>query len=97
MYAGRIIEYGTVREVFKNPVHPYTKGLLGAIPKLSGPRERLHAIPGRVADNQSKPVCCSFSPRCEGRCETCLNSIPPMREVKDGHFVACICDGKGGV
>ena len=97
MYAGRIIEYGTVREVFKNPVHPYTKGLLGAIPKLSGPRERLHAIPGRVADNQSKPVCCSFSPRCEGRCEACLNSIPPMREVKDGHFVACICDGKGGV
>ena len=73
MYAGRIIEYGTVREVFKNPVHPYTKGLLGAIP------------------------CCSFSPRCEGRCEACLNSIPPMREVKDGHFVACICDGKGGV
>ena len=54
IYAGRVIEYGPVREVFRRPAHPYTAGLLNAIPRLTGERERLHAIPGRVADAQAK-------------------------------------------
>ena len=55
IYAGRVIEYGPVREVFRRPAHPYTAGLLNAIPRLTGERERLHAIPGRVADAQERP------------------------------------------
>ena len=64
IYAGRVIEYGPVREVFRRPAHPYTAGLLNAIPRLTGERERLHAIPGRVADAQERPQGCAFSPRC---------------------------------
>ena len=61
IYAGRVIEYGPVREVFRRPAHPYTAGLLNAIPRLTGERERLHAIPGRVADAQERPQGCAFS------------------------------------
>ena len=89
MYAGRIIEYGTVREVFKKPMHPYTIGLLNAIPKLSGERERLHAIPGHVADAQNLPTGCSFNPRCERCTQQCCESKPEMIKINDDHYVAC--------
>ncbi len=89
MYAGRVIEYGTVKEVFANPVHPYTMGLLGAIPKLSGERERLQAIPGRVADAQNLPSGCSFHPRCLNCGKHCKTDSPQMTAVNADHFVEC--------
>jgi len=94
MYAGRIIEYGSGREVFKNPMHPYTAGLLGALPKLTGERTRLVAIQGLIADPQNLPGGCSFHPRC-GRCtEECRKGTPVNIQINDRHFVECIHCGK---
>ena len=77
MYAGAIIEYGSVKEVFTNPMHPYTKGLLGAIPTLDDQKERLVAIPGEVANPYHLPKGCSFNPRCECKNADCAEEIPP--------------------
>lgn len=89
MYAGRIVEYGTVEEVFTNPLHPYTKGLFGSIPKLDGPRERLVSIPGMVANPEKLPPYCAFRDRCEC-CESgCKDDLPAMREINENHYVAC--------
>lgn len=89
MYAGKIIEYGAVSEVFKNPGHPYTIGLLGALPSLEGPRSRLTAIPGRVADPQNLPAGCKFHPRCSYCQASCKTREPEMTKLSDKHFVAC--------
>lgn len=89
MYAGRIIEYGTVASVFRDPLHPYTRGLLGALPNLEGPRERLVAIPGKMADSQNLPSGCFFHPRCEETCGKCGSEQPAMCKISDDHYVAC--------
>ena len=89
MYAGTIIEYGSVKKVFKNPLHPYTAGLLGAIPNLHDTKERLTAIPGTIADPYNLPEGCSFSPRCEKCKECCHHLRPRLVEIEEGHFVAC--------
>ncbi|MDR1205073.1 MAG: ABC transporter ATP-binding protein [Peptococcaceae bacterium] len=89
MYAGRIIEYGASKDVFASPRHPYTKGLLGALPSLEGPRHRLTAIPGIIADAQNLPGGCAFHPRCEHCREECKIGQPLMTRIGDGHFVAC--------
>lgn len=89
MYAGRIIESGTVAQVFARPAHPYTVGLLNALPKLTGPRERLTAIPGRVADPQNLPQGCSFHPRCANCTEQCKQKTPAMTQITSEHSVAC--------
>ncbi len=94
MYAGRIIEYGTVREVFSNPAHPYTKGLLGSLPKLEGPRERLTAIPGTVANPQNLPDGCRFHPRCEHCQEKCCSEQPEMIMLTENHYVECFRGGE---
>jgi oligopeptide/dipeptide ABC transporter, ATP-binding protein, C-terminal domain len=89
MYAGRIIEYGDVGEVFSAPAHPYTIGLLGALPSLDGPRSRLTAIPGRIADPQNLPEGCKFNPRCVKCSEICETDEPNMVRLTDKHYVAC--------
>lgn len=89
MYAGAIIEYGSVKEVFTNPMHPYTKGLLGAIPTLDDQKERLVAIPGEVANPYHLPKGCSFNPRCECKNADCAEEIPPMIKINESHYVAC--------
>lgn len=89
MYAGSIIEYGTVRQVFKNPLHPYTAGLLGAIPNLQDDKEWLTAIPGTIADPAKLPPGCGFNPRCEGCKEICISKKPYLIEAEPGHFAAC--------
>ncbi|MCD8197636.1 MAG: ABC transporter ATP-binding protein [Lachnospiraceae bacterium] len=94
MYAGRIIEYGTVREVFSSPAHPYTKGLLGSLPKLEGPRERLTAIPGTVANPQNLPDGCRFHPRCEHCQEKCCSEQPEMIMLTENHYVECFRGGE---
>lgn len=89
IYAGTIIEYGTVKAVFTNPQHWYTKGLLGAIPNLSGPRNRLAFIPGNVANANDLPDGCKFHPRCEHCMQQCRQEMPQLHEFAPGHWVAC--------
>lgn len=91
MYGGQIIEYGTVKAVFSSPQHPYTRGLLGALPNLEGNRDRLVAIPGKIADPQNLPEGCYFNPRCEQKCARCGHEQPEMIRLSDDHYVACFC------
>jgi peptide/nickel transport system ATP-binding protein len=94
MYAGEVVEYGLVKEVFSNPKHWYTVGLLHAMPKLAGNRERLVSIPGNVANAQSLPDGCRFHLRC-GHCEDqCRIRKPPMMNI-GGHYVQCWEYGDG--
>ena len=96
MYAGAIIEYGSVKEVFTNPMHPCTKGLLGAIPTLDDQKERLVAIPGEVANPYHLPKGCSFNPRCECKNADCAEEIPPMIKINESHYVSCFHCGEVG-
>lgn len=93
MYAGRIIEYGTVEAVFSNPMHPYTQGLLGALPTLDGSKDRLTAIPGSVANAQSLPDGCRFHPRCEHCTEQCAQNSPQLVAISADHAVECFMYG----
>lgn len=95
IYAGTIIEYGSVEEVFTNPQHWYTKGLLGAIPNLSGPRNRLAFITGNVANACSLPSGCKFHPRCGSCVDQCKKEMPPLHDYDRGHLVACWERGEG--
>jgi len=89
MYAGRIVEYGTVRDIFKSPLHPYTWGLLQAIPRLDTDRERLLTIEGTVPDMLSLPSGCKFAPRCMFVQSRCEDSEPSLEEITPGHFSRC--------
>ena len=89
MYGGEIVEYGTVKEVFSNPKHWYTYGLIHAIPNLTGPRNRLESIPGLVANAQRLPEGCKFHPRCQHCTGKCEQELPPMREINADHMVRC--------
>jgi len=89
MYAGRIVEYGSVEEVFNNTLHPYTIGLFGSIPKLEGERHRLVSIPGMVANPEHLPSGCAFHTRCERCMDVCMTVIPQMVKINDNHKVAC--------
>lgn len=91
MYAGRIIEYGTVREVFLHPAHPYTAGLLAALPTLDTHQDRLNDIPGQVADPQNLPSGCAFHPRCAHCRERCKEQRPEMYARNEDHYVECFC------
>lgn len=89
MYAGEIVEYGTVKEVFSHPKHWYMSGLLNAIPKLSGGCERLSSIPGTVANAQDLPEGCRFHPRCSHCTEKCKKEKPQLSKINEDHYVAC--------
>jgi len=90
MYAGRIVEEIPSAELFRAPAHPYTKGLLGALPPLSGPRRRLSAIPGGVPDPAAMPPGCAFAPRCPQHVAACDAAPPPLRPVAPDQRAACI-------
>ena len=95
MYGGRTIEYGEAIDVFASPMHPYTVGLIGALPALEGARNRLVAIPGVIADPQNLPGGCAFHPRCEYCKEECKTTQPLMTHAGNNHFVACYQYGEG--
>jgi peptide/nickel transport system ATP-binding protein len=88
MYAGRIIETGKVRDIYKNPAHPYTQALLEAIPHLGQKRDRLAAIPGQPPSLLDPPAGCRFAPRCPKRMSVC-DDYPPATDIGDGHVVHC--------
>jgi peptide/nickel transport system ATP-binding protein len=89
MYAGRLIELGTAEALFAAAGHPYTRRLIGAIPRLRGGRS-LVGIPGRAASPGKRPPGCSFAPRCSLRIDHCEEEVPALRPVAPGHLVRCI-------
>ncbi len=89
MYAGSIVEYGNIESIFNNPLHPYTRGLLGAIPRLDEDRKWLDVIPGSVPNLIYPPSGCRFHPRCSLAKDICKKVKPKPIEVERGHTVAC--------
>jgi oligopeptide/dipeptide ABC transporter ATP-binding protein len=90
MYAGTLVELGTKKEIFSNPAHPYTRGLLHAVPDLTTDRRRpLETIAGTVPALQALPPGCAFEPRCGYRLEECSRALPPLIEVSAGHWARC--------
>ncbi len=90
MYAGKIVEKASTKEIFTNPKHPYTIGLLNSIPRLGEKKERLNTIPGIVPSLAKLPKGCRFQDRCSLASDECKNSEPILKEVSNGKFVACI-------
>jgi peptide/nickel transport system ATP-binding protein len=89
MYASHIVEYSKSDEIFYNPMHPYTVGLLGSIPKLNIETDRLMTIEGTVPAPTNYPVGCNFAPRCSWATNECITFEPQLLEHEPGHFVAC--------
>ena len=90
MYAGKIVEYGTTDEIFYEPKHEYTKGLLRSIPRLdSRDHERLVPIEGTPVDMLNPPKGCPFAPRCGACMKVCLREMPPRTDFSDTHYTQC--------
>jgi oligopeptide/dipeptide ABC transporter ATP-binding protein len=90
MYAGNLVELGAKRDIFQAPAHPYTRGLLRAVPDLKTDRSRpLQTIEGTVPPLQAMPPGCSFEPRCTSREPECAAAVPPLVEVSPGHWARC--------
>lgn len=96
VYAGEIIETGTVRQVYKNVLHPYTKGLFESLPGFSD-SNRLKQIDGLMPDPANLPPLCKFEPRCSYSCEKCKKEMPELTDVGSGHLVRCHLAQKGQV
>jgi peptide/nickel transport system ATP-binding protein/oligopeptide transport system ATP-binding protein len=91
LYAARVMEQTSASELFRNPLNPYTKGLLGSIPGIDGrPRRRLQAIPGTIPSALKPPAGCRFHPRCPIAVAQCSAADPPLQEKAPDHYVACI-------
>ncbi|SDR62078.1 peptide/nickel transport system ATP-binding protein [Rhizobiales bacterium GAS113] len=90
MYAGGIVEEAPADLLFAAPAHPYTRGLIGAVPPLTGARRRLTAIPGQVPEPWNMPSGCAFAPRCAHAGEACSVAQPPMADAGAGRRAACI-------
>jgi len=94
MYGGKIQEVATVHELFKNPLHPYTQGLLASLPSVDGEKQRrLRTIPGNVPSILDLPVGCKFVTRCPVKLDRCAMSEPELIEVSPGHWVRCFLVG----
>jgi len=90
MYAGQLVEYGSAEEIFKEPLHPYTQGLIGAFPSILGEKKKLLSIPGQPPDLLNPPTGCRFHPRCPYAMDVCKKEKPQLKKVGAGnHSVAC--------
>ncbi|MUK88872.1 ATP-binding cassette domain-containing protein [Ornithinibacillus sp. L9] len=96
MYAGKIVEEATVYDLFENPQHPYTMGLMKAMPTLETQSDLLDPIPGNAPDIANKPKGCPFHPRCPLATEKCVEKIPELNPILNDHSARCIYPGKGG-
>ena len=89
MYAGNIVEEAPVKELFANPQHPYTEGLIASVPRLGKRLHRLPSIPGSVPDLSVMPEGCRFAPRCKYAQDSCKQKLPELQTVAEGHRCAC--------
>ena len=89
MYAGRIVEHGSVRDIFNNPSHPYTEALLASVPRMDRVVDRLYSIEGQPPPLHDLPVGCAFANRCPVVMDKCIETYPEIRTVSDGHTAAC--------
>lgn len=89
MYSGKIVEKAKVKDLFMNPHHPYTVGLMGSIPKLSDTSRHFVQIPDSVPHPMHKPTGCYFHPRCKYATEACKNTMPPLVELDNGRLIRC--------
>jgi len=89
MYAGKIAEYADTVTVFKEPLHPYTQGLIGAFPSIKAAKRHIASIPGLPPDLLDPPAGCRFNPRCEYAMAVCKENEPESLEAHKGHYVAC--------
>ena len=96
MYAGKLVELGSVDQIIDNPRHPYTVGLLQSVPDLWGPR-KIESISGYPPDLRTPPSGCRFHPRCKEKFEPCSKEEPPLIEIEPGHYVSCWLYVKGDV
>ena len=93
MYLGQIVEKASAVELFEQPLHPYTRALLSAIPVPSLKKKReVQPLTGEISSPIDPPDACRFAPRCPHRCDRSTQGVPPLREVSDNHFVACCLD-----
>jgi peptide/nickel transport system ATP-binding protein len=95
MYASKVVEKAGVIEVFQNPKHPYTQGLIKAIPQLGNRVDRLNEITGQVPKPQNYPEGCHFADRCPHVMDICRQKDPGMTEVFTNHFVSCFLYEEG--
>ena len=93
MYGGRLVEIGSVVQVFRQPAHPYSRGLLRAFPNIHGKREFVSGIPGYPPSLTNPPPGCRFYERCPARMQICEKEGPQLRAIADGHSVACLLYG----
>lgn len=97
MYCGRVVEKGDAVSIFASPSHPYTKGLLGSIPKLGLQAEELETIPGNVPNPRDMPAGCKFAPRCREAIDLCSQKEPGFYDMGNGHVSRCwLCRKEGG-
>ena len=89
LYSGQVMEFGTVEQVIKRHLHPYTEGLIRSFPSLYGEKQALRGIPGSLPDLTDPPAGCVFAPRCPYATERCRQERPQVREYEPGHFAAC--------
>ncbi|HYC63716.1 MAG TPA: ABC transporter ATP-binding protein [Reyranellaceae bacterium] len=94
MYASHIVELGDKREIFANPQHPYTVGLLNSIPRLDTQSKYLTPITGSVCNMLRPPAGCKFNPRCSHAMDICRSEVPKLKEVAPGHWAACHLHGR---
>ncbi len=94
MYASHLVELGAKREIFRNPQHPYTVGLLNSIPRLDTQAKYLTPIAGTVCNMMDPPTGCKFHPRCAHAMDICRREVPAMREIAPGHQAACHLHGR---
>ncbi|MFD4819468.1 ABC transporter ATP-binding protein [Peribacillus butanolivorans] len=89
MYAGKVVEEADVLEIFENPKHPYTKGLLNSVPKMGQKTNRLESIPGNVPIPTNMPKGCKFAPRCSQAMDICQEQNPDLLQIEEGHQCRC--------
>jgi len=88
MYSGSFVELGKTEDIFNDPIHPYTKMLIGALPKV-GDKSQKVGIPGRPPSLKNPPPGCRFAARCPHATDKCRQDVPEFREIKPGRFAAC--------